>query len=822
MPYQYWFDIVKARNEEEVLATYELKVKSRGTEKLKKYGIPSEFPAIIHHQNRKFSSYYFAGDFADEPEVPGIYQSELLPFWKKYLDRTDSFYWQAYVPMMKQLLASGLMDKTKTEELVENKLVDGITVNSQTNDSYVQVLRNGKWEEFLIKGVNMGIAKPGYFPGEAAITKVEYARWFKAIGAMNANTVRIYTIHPPAFYEAFYEYNQTAKKPLYLLHGAWVNEEKLIHTQNAYSQEVTDDFQKEIRKMIDVIHGNTTIPEEKGHASGTYSYDISPYVLGFIAGIEWDPEAVYNTNLANPDKSTFNGNYFYTQEASPFEAWLAKMMDFTTDYETKTYKWQHSMSFTNWVTTDLLDHPAEPLESEDKVAVNPNHIKKTEGFNGGLFASYHIYPYYPDVLNLDERYVNYKDENGKENNYLGYLNELMQAHEMPVLVAEFGVPSSRGLTHKNVHGMDQGFHSEQEQGKINQTLFQSIVTEGYAGGIVFSWQDEWFKRTWNTMDYDNPDRRPYWTNTQTNEQRFGLLTFDPGGEGKSITIDGQIGDWERINLKPIYKDQTKQALIKNMYIHSDEGYVYMRFDYQKPINWKDMSSYVLIDSIDLQGQYSVPIGNQKLQTTAEVDFVVNLEGETNSRVLVDSYYDPFYYQYGQQLRMIEENPIIKTKNNGLFHPIRLALNKKLDLPEQGIEIPFQAYVTGQLLFGNASPMSKDFNSLTDISISSDKKVLELRIPWQVLNVRDPSQYEIIGDIWSNGLAAEAKTAGLRIAIVGTEQEKVKSTFPEVKDGAIHSEDMFLYKWKEWQYPSYQERLKDSYYYMKDTFEKVNK
>ncbi|MFP3472391.1 hypothetical protein R0J90_20260, partial [Micrococcus sp. SIMBA_144] len=69
----------------------------------------------------------------------------------------------------------------------------------------------------------MGIAKPGSFPGETAISKEEYLRWFKQIGAMNANALRIYTIHPPEFYEAFYEYNQMADEPLYLFHGAWVN-----------------------------------------------------------------------------------------------------------------------------------------------------------------------------------------------------------------------------------------------------------------------------------------------------------------------------------------------------------------------------------------------------------------------------------------------------------------------------------------------------------------------------------------------------------------------------------------------------------------------
>jgi endo-1,4-beta-mannosidase len=113
------------------------------------------------------------------------------------------------------------------------------------------------------------------------------------------------------------------------------------------------------------------------------------------------------------------------------------------------------MSFTNWVTTDLLKHPSEPLENEDMVSVNPNHIKSSKKFSSGSFASYHIYPYYPDFLNYEKSYLNYTDSNGQKNNYAGYLNELRSAHQIPVFVAEFGVPASRGLTHKNAYGMNK-------------------------------------------------------------------------------------------------------------------------------------------------------------------------------------------------------------------------------------------------------------------------------------------------------------------------------------------------------------------------------
>ncbi len=38
------------------------------------------------------------------------------------------------------------------------------------------------------------------------------------------------------FYEAFYEYNQMAEKPLYLFHGVWVNEEIFLKTKDAFAR----------------------------------------------------------------------------------------------------------------------------------------------------------------------------------------------------------------------------------------------------------------------------------------------------------------------------------------------------------------------------------------------------------------------------------------------------------------------------------------------------------------------------------------------------------------------------------------------------------
>lgn len=810
--YQYWFDIIEARDESEILASYSLPLKEKAEERLAGFGIPADFPAVVSHGNARFTSYYFAGDFADEGEVPSIYQTKGLAEWRQFFGAKNSFYWEAYVPMMKNLLKNGLHKGVDQQE-VELADNDGIKTNSKTGDDYIEVMRNGKWENLLIKGVNMGLGRPGNYPGETGISKDEYARWFRSIGAMGANAVRIYTLHPPAFYEALKEYNETAAEPLYLFHGAWVNEEELVSGEDAFLN--TGDITTEITHMIDIIHGNAKLPERKGHASGTYTADVSKYVLGIIAGIEWEPHVVVSTNEKHSGLKQFNGTYFRTDGASPFEIWLAGVLDFAAEYETKNYGWQHSLSFTNWPTTDMLEHPEDPLKEEDMVAVNPNHIQKNKQFKAGMFASYHIYPYYPDFLNRTETKAEYKDgDEYKNDNYSNYLGDLIKEHSMPVLVAEFGIPSSRGMAHRNPFGMDQGMQSEQEQGKINASLFRSIVEEGYAGGIVFSWQDEWFKKTWNTMALDNPDRRPYWDDQQTNEQHFGLLSFDPGSKGTALYPDGRISDWKKLASKPAY--ESKSERIREVHFANDAAYLHFMMKLDKPADLDENPIHLLLDTVPGQGQKKVKTaGLSEFHAAAGVDFIVTLAGEGKSRIEVDSYYDPLYYQYGHVQKMMEEKHYAVKKENGIFHPVRLILNKKMIHPLTKEVLPFEAYETGLLKYGTGNPDDKDFNSLTDVSISKDGKVIEGRIAWQLLNIKDPSQKEALGDFWEEGgLKNSVFIDGARISITESMDGAMKEVFPGT------GKEPYLFNWKKWQEPYYHERLKESYYIMKRTYEAI--
>jgi hypothetical protein len=687
-----------------------------------------------------------------------------------------------------------VMEKINAEE---SKLY-----HARIKDNRFQILRGDKWEPMTIKGINMGMAKPGTFPGQAAITEEEYYRWFEYIGQMNANVICVYTLHPPGFYNSLLRYNENHDKPLYVMHGVWINEDELNNSQDAFAKKNLKSFLHEIQTITDAMHGNITVKAGSGYVPGTYKADVSDYVIAWILGIEWDPYMVDSTNGLHSSIGDYNGTYFETKGAKPFEYWLAQQMDVVAQYEMENYHCLRPISFTNWPITDILEHPANLEEGADLVSIDPNVIY-TKGKMDlvGQFASYHVYPYFPDFINYDEKYVNYIDHRGEKNNYAGYLNHLNSIHRLPILIAEFGIPASRGLTHENPFGWNQGFKSEKEQGEIVSRLYEDIVEENMLGGVIFTWQDEWFKRTWNTMDYDNPARRPFWSNAQTNEQQFGILSFDR----HKIRIDGDTKEWE---TEPLYfKDQ---GAMKGLYIDHDERYLYIRLDYSNIDNGYPL---ILLDVVPNQGNTSVR-DNNKLKFSNGIDFIVDLNRE-EPRVLIDQHYDVFTYMYAYHLNLIEKPRPNASKSRGVFSPIYYVLSREYCSEDDEIVIPFSRYETGRLREGNANPDSEEYDSLADFCVK-DGSGLELRIPWLLIQARDPSKKEFVGNVHKNGIKASKFVDKIFIGALYVDSSgAVLDSFPSIKNNVL--KPLSAYSWDNWDTPQYQERLKQSYYIIQDLF-----
>jgi len=273
----------------------------------------------------------------------------------------------------------------------------------------IYMIKDGKREPFEIRGVNIGSGMPGEWATSFAIDEETYLRWFGYIQNMGANTIRVYTIQNDTFYNAFYKYNKDNPEPLYMLHGVWVNDYVQNSHRDAFDKDFYDEFLENSKITVDVIHGERKINlgrvASAGH--GSYRNDISQWVIGYILGVEWDDMTVAYTDDLYRGKdgySSYKGKYLYTSEdATPFETMLTMVGDQVIEYETERYGAQRLVAFSNWPTTDPFKYPEIIERFFMKCAqVDTEHIKTTDAFKPGQFASYHVYPYYPYYLSFAE------------------------------------------------------------------------------------------------------------------------------------------------------------------------------------------------------------------------------------------------------------------------------------------------------------------------------------------------------------------------------------------------------------------------------------
>ncbi len=135
------------------------------------------------------------------------------------------------------------------------------------------------------------------------------------------------------------------------------------------------------------------------------------------------------------------------------------------------------------------------------------------------------------------------------------------------------------------------------------------------------------------------------------------------------------------------------------------------------------------------------------------DFVIQLKGEDHSQVLVDSYYDLNNYLYGHVLHALEPVDGADTKYNNQMNVVNYIIRSKVLIPSQNRYVPAEINKAGELTHGNGDFNAKDYNSLSDFNINYETNMIEMRIPWMLLNFKDPSTREIMGDIWEGGLTS---------------------------------------------------------------------
>lgn len=799
--YDYWFDIVVPDKGSHVLANYDLALKSSGKAQLKANGIPLNFPAVITSNTGLYKTYYFAGDYADHPSIPNFYKIRgLTKFMEKFLlNENDRFFWKSYIPLMKEILmeAQEPIEKRQFGEefelpkTIDTEVVEGIQMISKTNKRSIQIYKNNTWEDFFVKGVNIGIALPGKwftnFPNEESI----YMEWFEDIGAMNANTIRVYTLMHPAFYRALLRYNvKNPKKKLWLLQEIWPEEEP--ENNDYLADSYVKKFNQEIEYVVDAIHGNLSIPERQGRAYGDYDVDISKYILGFLVGRELEPEEVISTNERNSTIDSFRGKYIDISKSSPTEIWLGKSMDHLMNYQEEYYKWQHPVAIVSWPTLDVINHDVEwnfsdnkDLEYNDKVSIDIRNFDLGEDMKAGIFGAYHIYPNYPDFMNNTVNYSEYKDKEGQFR-YGGYLQEFMDYHKKyPALVAEFGIATGLASAHDNPDGYHHGGLSEKEQGEGIVRMITAIKKEGYAGGVVFEWMDEWAKKTWITEPFIIPyENNVFWHNVIDPEQNYGIQAMEA--------------------MRPQQSQRTIEAMgvIKKLELAGNESYLYINLLSNNKIDLNNKTILIGLDTYDTDKGSFKYNNNIDLTAPSGMEFLISLNNnESNLKVIPE--YNIAKFQFSSS-----------KSSDILFEKIEPIINSQR-ITKDGLII--------EEIRGNASQLNKgNWNGYPN-HWYQENNITYLRIPWGRLSITDPKTYQVLDDdrIFSNNPSRDTihttTTDGLRITVLLINDkneilQKIPENFDEIPEGFL---------WNSWNEPSYNKRLKKSYDILKENFETID-
>lgn len=629
----------------------------------------------------------------------------------------------------------------------------------------------------FLPGMDLGATTPGHLPGELAITPGDYSRWLTEMGALGVRAVRIYTIHPPAFYTALASYDQAhPTAPIYLVQGVYLPNNVYLQQGNMYNPVATSTFRQELRDASAAVHGTLVRGRTPGRASGHWTADVSPWTAGWIIGVEWDPNATLSTNRRNPHAPATRGRYFYsTRSASPAERWLAARMNDMATAIART-GWTAPIAFADWPTADPLRHPNEPNPQEDLVGVDADHVRPTNHWPGGTFASFHAYPYYPDFLRYQRSYQHFMID-GHADPYAAYLHAL-QVHfrgVMPLMITEFGVPSSLGSAHTGTLGRSQGDHSEAQAIRMDAAMLVEMRQLGLAGGFIFEWTDEWYKQTWNTQLHQLPlSRLQLWHDEFTNEQYFGVVATDPLPTGPRVTI------YHRPQAAPV----------RQVTAWTDPSYIHLAIRFaRRPAGPLTIG----LDTIPtVTGRPPPGSADRRAGYALILD-----PGRKTGQAWVRDQLDPDQLDY----KRIPRSALPHAPG---WVALELVTNRPEVLPVTHQHEPMELQDAGLLRYGSWNPARASYDSQALWHLAGP--VLAVRIPWAMAGMSDPSSHQAL---FPHG---EFHVASVTIPGIGL----------TVASGPGTAQPAGTVRWPNWQAVRYRERMKPGVSALRRAFATVSR
>ncbi|MGL4362980.1 MAG: family 2 glycosyl transferase, partial [Cellulosilyticaceae bacterium] len=197
---------------------------------------------------------------------------------------------------------------------------------------------------------------------------------------------------------------------------------------------------------------------------------------------------------------------------------------------------------------------------------------------------------------------------------------------------------------------------------------------------------------------------------------------------------------------------------------------------------------------------SKKINGYDITFNENADFIIKINSKDDAQILVNEYYDI--------CENLFNNKISTNKSIDKFNVIKQKILRTLTTPVTNRVIEEKEVEVGKLIYGNSNPKSEEFNSLADFIIEGDD--IEIRIPWLMLNVSNPAKKLILDDFNINNKINFIEIDDIKVGAYLIEEKKCSDVL-----------EMKSYFWDKWDLPVYHERLKKSYYIIKEAFENIS-
>lgn len=698
------------------------------------------------------------------------------------------------------LTGSEDLDVLAASQMSHVERPSNLIVPARVQNGFFEILEGGRWKRIYVAGVDIGPATPGKFASEPPTDVNVYLDWLDKIGQMGANCVRAYNILPPAFYRALKQHNESAHSAkLYLIQGIRLDGGEETDVVSI-SQE--DAGYEEITRAIDVVHGRGDLPLRRGYAAGLYYADVSDDVLGLLLERDMPPHWVLANNQANAQRTSYGGKYVTLTDGNATEAWLARMMDFAVTHEVNKYNCQHPIAFANSPALDPITHPSESsvaeevsirrnqgertaatpapgevIDDNDVVRVDETKLSADKEFQAGIFSAYAVYPFYPDFMYRDPSYLAVRDRQGP-NPFLGYLKALKSHYSgMALLIAEYGIPTGFGVSHIHPLGWNDGGLSEQEQAALLVRMTRNIAEAGCAGGVLFEWQDEWYRANWLAGALALPaNRRPLWNNRLDPDQGFGVWTYDPD---LTASLFSEFSGWNSVPRLyqrgagatiELHDGWDSERTLRSLAVSSDEAFVYLRLEVEhvrmeanNSPNLEGAHYFIGISTDPGRfGSRMLPGLVPRVRSESGANFLLDLAEDGRARLLIASNYNPREFQpiFGAASPAVQSSyripfaPALADWSG--FEEILVEPNRRR-FGRDGHLFPAQLYNESLLQYG---PAGRTSDSMADWTCDFTHNAFVFRLPWGLLTVMDPSSHQVFAGTEKGLRFTGVETAGL--------------------------------------------------------------